>query len=79
VVFHVVAINVMLLDNDRLAVKGGIAYIAINVVKLFLGIVGADEPRGRKLENGHQRHSCDGVELNLLLVTGSSGWTSHGR
>ena len=42
-----VAINVMVLDDDCLAVERWVTYVLVDVSQLFLRILRADEPRGR--------------------------------
>jgi hypothetical protein len=53
VVFHVIAINVMLLDDHRLAVEVTVAHISVDIVKLFVRILGADKSGGSKIEDLH--------------------------
>jgi hypothetical protein len=46
-----IAVNVMLLDDSGLAVKGGIANVPVDVPKLPAGIFSGNEPGLRKLEH----------------------------
>jgi hypothetical protein len=46
-----IAVNIMLLDDNSLAVEVGQAHVFTDVVQLFLGILSPDESGLRKLED----------------------------